>query len=63
MRFFEFGKEMGRNFYFILCGKEREGKNCILVWEVNGKDKMGRKHTEPGRGIDRFTGNDLIFWI
>ena len=26
-------------------------------------DNVAPQHTEPMRGIDRFTGNDLIFWI
>ena len=54
MRFFEFGKEIGRKFSFLF-GWERKGKekfvvlvweekgrekNCILVREGNGKDKM-----------------------
>ena len=50
MRFFEFGKEMGKDFLFLFIwegkgkeimtffGKEREG--FFLVWEGNGKEEM-----------------------
>ena len=73
MRFFEFGKEMGRKFSFLFGwegkGKEKivflvweekerkkKGKNCILVREGNGKDKMS--FPSVGR---KWEGNIEIF--
>ena len=44
MRFFEFGKEMGRKFSFLF-GWEGKGKEkfVFLVWEEKGRKRKGKK--------------------
>ena len=43
MRFFEFGKEMGRKFSFLF-GWEGKGKEkfVFLVWEEKGRKRKGK---------------------